>query len=220
MKNLKLKLTATLAGFLLVGALGTAHAATWQTTNVNLEVLPGVLEIFAPGTINFPDIAVTNNTWHIYVDVATMTWQNVTWSTISWSYFWVTDLKWAANWYHVTLQSDDLVHSDTVVKILKSNIELSLSWTWWQGSSEDQWWIFILDSYNWENVPPEVTSPTVNKIQFGDSAATIISRSWATTPTVWRVWMYWLQPVFDIYVPKYQQLWNYTSTFTMTLIED
>ena len=217
MENSKFrKLTALLAGFVLVSSMTTAaFAETGQTTDVNVEILPGPLEIFAPSVIDFGTIEANNDTWVVVIDVWGIAWVNVTWSTISWAYFWVLDLKWTPAWYYVTLDSADLIlGSDNNVKIVSDNIKMILTWTWGSWAGPLQGWIFLLD---WE-LPEEVQAPEFPEAVF--DSPTIISRNWPTTPAVWRLWMYGLQPIFKIYVPKYQQLWEYTSTFTLTIIEN
>lgn len=229
MENLKLKRFAPiLVGLMLMGWFATtSFAATWdQTTDIDVKVLQGTIDIFAPNAIDFGSWVVQNNTWFLSVDIKNLTWNEVIWSTVSWAYFWVTDLKSSTGWYDVQLGSADLVlDSNSWVVIHTKDIFMILSWAWWNWSWAWawQWWIFVLDSApdEWWWLPPQVqsiTTPGTGWIVFDDSP-TILSRTWATTPSLWRVWMYWVQPKFDIYIPKYQQIWSYTSIFTLTLVE-
>ena len=216
MKKITKKLSAILTSvcIALFSFLGSSAYAS-ETTDVSLDILEWTITIFAPWAIDFGDTVIQNVQQTVTIDTADVnTGYTVTWSTLSWSYFAIEDLKWANSGYTLKLASAPLIlDTDTGVNIPSANILLDLTQTWWTWAW-DQGWIFLL---NWE-LPSEIDSPLLSDADF-TSEATIISRTSATTPAAWRLWMYWVQPVFDIQVPKFQQLGSYTSTFTLTLTE-
>lgn len=195
----------------------SVFASLWWilSTEINLKVEPWTVTIFAPDTVSFGNIIASSETGLVVVDTSTITWSTPEWSMIEWAYFWIRDLESRDNWYSVQLSSADFIlGSNNNVKIDKKHVSVQLTWTWWTWIW-NQWWIFLLD---WD-FPPEVESPVLWWSAFS-IPATIISRSSATTPTRWRIWMYWVQPIFNIVVPKYQQIGVYTSSFSFTYIEN
>ncbi len=220
MKKTMLKKLSTIAiglsAMLMLSIWSSAYAASWtDSTDVDLEIEAWLVTIFAPGAITFPAVTVLNTTWHTIIDTAELsTWQTVTWSQLTWSYFWLEDLKWHGSWYVLKIMNDDLrLDTNTWVVIPKSLIKITMSWSRWDWFSWTwQDWLFLLD---WE-APNEIQTITWDELSF-TTELWILSRTWATTPAIWRLWMYWVQPIFDIYIPKYQQLWTYTTTFTLTI---
>ncbi len=190
------------------------ETATWWyiNTEVQMEVTPDVISIIAPDTIDFQKIEITNSTWQISIDLADIaTWTTITWSLIAWSYFWVDDLKWHNSWYALQIQAEDLVlDTNTWVSINRNNIKIDLYWSWS---------VFLLNSLTNQSIPPQILVPTLSDAEFWDFGLTMISRTWSTTPSAWMVWMYWIQPTFRIYIPKYQVIWSYTARLILTLYD-
>ena len=228
-KTMLKKLSALTIGlcamvFLSIGS--SAYANSSWSTDIDLEITAWTITLFAPTTILFPSTFVKNYTWESIIDVASLTSALVvTWSNLTWAYFWLEDLEWSASGYILQLQNDDLVlDTDPWVVIAKNNIKLTMSWARWNVSWTWQDWLFILDwdwydyetTWSWVPTPAQILTFPWDEIPFDTSAATLFSRTWATTPAAWRLWMFWIQPIFKIYIPKYQQLGNYTTTFTLT----
>ena len=181
---------------------------------VKLQISGADYNVFFPISISFPSIQVENITWTVVIDTASLTSALVvTWSNLTWAYFWIQDLTWSNSWFSLNLQSNDLIANGSNSKIWKELIIISISWaTWYNMTWTWQGWLFLL---NWDN-PPEVKTYTWTSQDFS-AWYTIMYRNEKTTPAEWRVWMYWIQPIFQIQVRKYQTLGEYTSTFVLTL---
>ena len=182
-------------------------------TLVSIPIVGWDYRIFAPQSLNFPSISTSSQSWSISIDTAAITGTTITWSLLTWAYFWFEDLKWSNSWYTLSIMSNDLVRTwFTGTIIPRSNILITMTWSRWNMSGSGQEWLFLL---NWDD-PQQVKTNTWDWIIF-DAWFFLIYRSEPTTPAVWRVWMYWVQPIFTIDIPKYQIVWEYTTTFTMTL---
>ena len=226
-----LKLTAILATLFFAGftsisthAEGTGTVTdTWSTT-VNLEIIGWTVTIDAPAVLDFGTGVAKADTGSLLIDMRTYS---------GWLlYFELEDLRGWANGYYTTLGISNMTSWNAKV-IDKFNVKITgnndSTWrpywddnnTWTIFSSKT--WITKLDWLDGQEVPPEVNIPSsifnVESSLGLPAPITVLQRDFATTPDPSIIWKYGLQPTFKAYIPKYQEIGQYTSTMTFTLTE-
>lgn len=160
-------------------------------TSVNLEITRWHVTIWAPENIDFPSVNVQS--YDQVVEIQTGTWEIL----------WVEDLRSAPEWYYTTISIADFFSSN-----------------WWNISSEnfkikaDSWIVTMW----WPSVSEvKISSWSINNFVSLNNPAWLIYRN---EDAFTRVWKYWTMPKFQLTIPKYQTVWDYTWIMTFTLIEN
>jgi len=180
---------------------------TWASlTEAQVEIVPGIVTISAPWLLDFWTWEVSTTTQTVTLDMATYSWGT--------QYFALQDLRWTDSWYYATIEISNLTVSWSTNKQIDAfNVYTTLTWT---NST-----ITKLDWLLGQGIPAEVAIPSTTPITHIhiDAPLTILERNSATSPDAWILWKYWIQPKFDLNIPKFQELWEYSSTITYTLTE-
>jgi len=177
----------------------------WEVdTLAQLEIVPWIVTISAPDLLDFWTWAVSTSTQTVSIDLTTYSWGT--------QYFAVKDLRWSNSWYYTTLDIWHLTVTWTSKQIDAFNIYATLTWS---NSG-----ITKLDWLYWQAIPDEVVIPSSLTHIHINSALTVLERQSATTPDAWILWEYWIQPMFEINIPKYQEIWEYSGLMTYTLTEN
>ena len=189
--------------------------AWWNVnTLTQLEIIAWEVTIDAPSLLDFWTWKVASSTQTVVLDMTTYS---------GWSlYFDLQDLKWAASWYYTTLDIWHLTVTWTSKQIDNTNVFITLTWDNSDITVRD-WLRWTWTWYtNWfQNLPPEIEIPSwtpITHIKI-DDPLTVLRRDSATTPDASILWKYWLQPKFEIEIPKYQEIGEYDAVMTYTLIE-
>lgn len=223
MKTLQKLLVAWLA----IAMLGTSSAFA-QNTNVNLDITPGIVTLFAPDAISLWTVSVSSSdqyvtTWSVAYNGSTNTPEA---AYNSWLYFGVKDMMWASSWFTVSIKVSNL--TDWAKTISSWNVTISQSatdsaWTAWDIWSKERW-VTKMDGLPWNIIPAKITAGAFAHDADLDNLASsqIILESQDTDGwrNEWFVWRYWVQPEFKIKIPAYQALGNYAATLTVDLAWD
>lgn len=174
----------------IVSIMPNIAKASNTWSTVSVNILPWNVTIWAPINISFPTMSAQD--YDQIVEIQTNTWD----------FFWVEDLKSSSAWYYTTLSSTNL--SNWSASISAWNLKIK-AWNWivlmwWQQANE-----------------VKVSSWTLNNFVPLSSAAWVIFRNENANSKVWK---YWVRPLLQLTVPRYQTIWSYTWIMTFTLIEN
>ena len=192
----------------------TINVNTLTKYSINKEIfIPWTIFIFCPEYLDFPASRSSNVDTETIIDIAKMDyWYIIRWIADTWAYFWVNDQKSSNTWYYITMAIWEFEVEWSSGSLSSENMTITLEkWTWAIKLLSQQ---SIIDT-----APPEIVVPgNYDESQF-ITPITLLSRTLATTPISWIKWVYWVQPIFKIFIPKYQPLGTYSSVMTLDLIE-
>ena len=177
----------------------------YNITHTSILLTPWSVTIDSPETLEFPSARAGNINQSVEIDMDSYSWGSL--------YFTLQDLKWSASGYYVTMSSNDFGLNWSGSGIPAENFSISLTW--------NNSWVTLIDGKagTWTEVPPEIQIPPWITDAPIDTPVTVLVRTWATTPNPWILGKYWIQPKFNLIIPKYKGLGSYTSTINFTFIE-
>ena len=165
---------------------------TDNNTQTEVEIRPGTLTITPPQTVNFGATTVSSSEQTLAVDLSAP------------NYFTVEDLKGSKAGYYTTLQVTDLSAGSKTIAATNLKLKVTNGTVHTLGGSEDK------------NV--KVPAKTQEYLHFTSSSpATLLKRSADSKGLLGK---YGVLPSFQLTIPAYQTLGNYTGTITYTLIEN